>query len=60
MKLTYRGVRYASAVPSFEATETSEQGTFLGARFNRKTYQVANRNAQSKGHLRFLGQSYLA
>jgi hypothetical protein len=60
MNLNYRGVGYTSEAPSFEATPTAEQGTFLGARFTRKTYRVINRNPQTKKHLQFLGRAYLA
>ena len=40
MKLTYRGIAYQFTPPSLEVTSTDEEGTFLGARFNRKHYHV--------------------
>ncbi|WP_017300304.1 DUF4278 domain-containing protein [Nodosilinea nodulosa] len=44
MDLTYRGIGYSTAAPSFEATamtEMTEKGTFRGTRFAWKQYYSA-------------------
>lgn len=58
MNLTYRGIAYSSSAPSVEATETEQTGTFLGARFACKQYQVAHRRPQAE-ELTFLGRRYM-
>ncbi|HEY9736588.1 MAG TPA: DUF4278 domain-containing protein [Trichocoleus sp.] len=57
MNLTYRGVVYNASAPNVEVTETDQNGTFLGARFSRKQYQVAHRRPQAE-ELTFLGRRY--
>jgi hypothetical protein len=57
MNLSYRGVSYTPAAPSVETTETQETSTFLGVRYQRKQYQVAQRQIFPE-ELTFLGRRY--
>ncbi|MGF1569502.1 MAG: DUF4278 domain-containing protein [Nodosilinea sp.] len=58
MELTYRGIIYQTATPSIEVTELSEKATFLGARFNRRHFQV-NHHVAAPNQLTYRGVSYL-
>lgn len=40
MDLKYRGIPYQLSAPSLEVQVTSEQATFLGGRFARKSYRL--------------------
>jgi hypothetical protein len=57
MELKYRGISYSPIAPQVDVTETTEQGTFRGARFTLKQYR-ASANGQPGNQLRFLGRSY--
>lgn len=57
MELTYRGIPYNTSAPTVESTATEETGTFLGARFPQKHYQVSYRRPSAE-ELTFLGRRY--
>ena len=57
MQLSFLGQSYEAALPTVEATETSETATFLGKSYARKQYAVSQRH-QPASELTYRGVRY--
>jgi len=57
MKLSFLGQSYEARIPTVVATATDETGTFLGKRYAKKQFTVAQRQ-QPNHQLTYRGISY--
>jgi hypothetical protein len=57
MQLSFLGQSYNASLPTIEATETSETGTFLGKTYVRKQFNVSQRQ-QPTAELTYRGVRY--